>query len=541
MQGLESHNTSLLQSIKKLTDIGTALSAENRIPVLLEKILDNARELTNAEGGTLYLVAEDKKFLNFEIIQNGASNIRMGGTAQKVTWSPVPLFNDDGSENHNNVSTYVASTGQLINIDDVYNVKNFDFSGTKTFDQKNNYRSKSMLVVALRDHENEIIGVLQLLNAKDKDTNQIIAFSDEAQALTLSFASKVAVTLTKNRLILELENLFEAFIRSIAKAIDEKSPYTGGHVKRVADIAIAMAEELNKTKEGYYADIKFNEDDMKELLIAAWMHDIGKITTPEYVIDKSTKLETIYDRISEIKLRFEVLKRDQEIIFLKNKLDYLSKQANSQNSEPDYSELETNYQKQIKIIDDNLAFITKVNRGGEFLPDEDIAKINSIGSIQWNYNNQTINFLTENEIYNLSIKKGTLTKEERAIIQDHVRMTEVMLKELPFPKKLKNVPEFAAGHHETLDGSGYHRGLKGDEISLQARILAIADIFEALSASDRPYKPGKKASEVLKIMGFMVKDNHIDKNLYDLFINSRIFHNYVKENYKPEQIDITLD
>ena len=535
LKDLKVFSDNLLTHIRKLTDIGAALSAEGNTQNLLEMILENAMTLTNADGGTLYIVTPDGKHLAFEIVRNMSLNIKMGGRGGKISWPPIQLTDEAGVENHANVSTHVALTGETVNIPDVYDVKGFDFQGTKEFDKKTTYRSKSMLMVPLRNHENEIIGVLQLINASDTHDKSVVPFSAEAQSMTLSLASQAAVAITKNRLILELENLFESFIRTIAKAVDEKSPYTGGHVKRVADIALMIAEKINEKKEGIFSNIAFHDDQLKELRIAAWLHDIGKVTTPEYVVDKATKLETKYDRIHEIATRFEVLKRDAEIKFLRKTIELM--ENGGKDAIPQYEE---GFRLELKKIEDDFRFIYDTNMGGEFMPDDKVERIKNLSRNTWQNNKSPVPWLTEDEVYNLTIRKGTLTKEEKEIIQNHVRLTESMLRELPFPKKLKNVIEYASSHHETLNGTGYHKGLKGDQISLQARILAFADIFEALSASDRPYKKGKTASEVKKILGFMVKDQHIDKDIYDLFFNDGLFLKYIKESYKPDQIDIPL-
>ena len=532
---LKGFSESMISHIKRLTNIGTALSAEGHIQKLLEMIVEYAMSFTNADGGTLYIVSADRKYLNFEIVRNISLNVRMGGTGTKINWPPVKLVNDDGIENHANVSAHVALTGETVNLQDVYDVEGFDFTGTRVFDKSTQYRSKSMLIVPLRDHENEIIGVLQLLNAQDVRNKSITSFSPEAQSIALSLASQAAVTITKNRLIHDLENLFEAFIRTIAKAIDEKSPYTGGHVRKVADIALMIAEEINGKKDGVYANISLSEDQLKELRIAAWMHDIGKVTTPEYIVDKATKLETKYDRINEIHTRFEVFKRDAELRFLRKRIEFLESGKND-----DINQFQKNYLQELKKIEEDLQFIREVNIGSEFMSDEKIKRVESIAKNTWQNDKKPTPWLSEDEVYNLTIRKGTLTNEEREKIQDHVRLTEAMLKELPFPKKLRHVTEYASAHHETLTGTGYHKGLKGDQIPLQARILAFADIFEALSASDRPYKKGKTASEIQKIIASMVNDQHIDKDIYELFFNEGLSLKYIKDAYKPEQIDIPL-
>ncbi len=296
--------------IKRLTEIGLALSAEKNINRLMEMILSEARAFTNADGGTLYIMSDDESKLIFTIIQNDSINVRMGGTKGRITWPSVKMKNDDGSPNHSNVSSHAAITGEAVNIDDVYSAKGFNFSGTKKFDRENGYRSKSMMVVPMRNHENEIIGVLQLINALDPKTGEVISFSPESQEMTLSLASQAAVALTNNQLIHDLESLLESFIKTIAAAIDEKSPYTGGHIRRVAQLTMAIAHKINEVKSGPFADTGFSADQLKELRMAAWLHDMGKITTPEHVIDKAKKLQTVYDRFNEIKARMEIIKKD---------------------------------------------------------------------------------------------------------------------------------------------------------------------------------------------------------------------------------------
>jgi len=287
----------LQDHVKNLTKIGVALSGEKNIERLLEMILDEALKFTNADGGTLYIMSDDESELFFAIIKNESLGVRMGGTGGKITWPAVKLKKEDGSPNYSNVSAYVAISGETVNIADVYDAHGFNFEGPKKYDQDNGYRSQSMLVVPMRNHENDIIAVLHLLNAQDQVTGIVVSFSLEFQEMTLSLASQAAVALTNNRLISDLENLLESFIKTIATAIDEKSPYTGGHVRRVAQLTMTIANKINEKKQGPFASVIFSEDQMRELRMAAWLHDVGKITTPEHVVDKSTKLEKVHDRL----------------------------------------------------------------------------------------------------------------------------------------------------------------------------------------------------------------------------------------------------
>jgi HD-GYP domain-containing protein (c-di-GMP phosphodiesterase class II) len=529
IKGYSEHKLDL---IRKLTQIGVALSAEKNIDRLLELIVDEARNFTKADGGTLYIMSEDETALQFAIVQNTKLNIRMGGTGSKITWPSVMMKNNDGSPNFANVSAYAAISGNVVNITDVYDAHGFDFKGTRKFDADTGYRSKSMLVVPMKNHENDIIGVLQLLNALESDDNRVVSFSHESQQMTESLASQAGVALSNNRLIHNLENLLKAFITTIAMAVDEKSPYTGGHVKRVAELTVTIAKKINDITDGLYADMHFDEKLLEELRIAALLHDIGKITTPEYVVDKATKLETIHDRLETVKIRFEVLKRDRQLEVCKGRFIDGKNESAPSNPETHNNEQADEF---LTSLAEDLNLLVTANTGDEFMSEAMIARIKDIAQRTWIYDGQKIPLLTDNEVYNLTIGRGTLTDEEREIINKHAIVTHKMLSQLPFPKHLRNVPRFAAAHHEKTNGTGYPFGLKGEEISTQSRILAIADIFEALTAFDRPYRKGKTLSEALKIMSFMVKDGHIDKDLFDLFINEKIYLDYAKKELSPQQ------
>lgn len=519
--------------VKQLSKIGAALSAERNLPKLLQMILEEARNFTKSDGGTLYMMNDDERSLRFEIVQTSSLNIRMGGTSgNPINWYPVKLYLQDGKPNHAMVSAHVALTGEVVNIPDVYDVEGFDFKGTRTFDSKTGYRSKSMLVVPMRNHEEEIIGVLQLINAQDPITKDTVPYSTADQELIISLASQAAIAITNTRLIYDLEKLLESFIQVIASAIDEKSPYTGGHIERVAKLTMMIADIVNKIEYGKYSSFHLNKDELKELRIAAWMHDVGKITTPEYVVDKSTKLETIYDRINTIKMRFEVLKRDAEIELLKHKLGI----AEGKSFE-DVKTLEEAYKAKVRDIEDDFSLLETSNVGGEFMAQDKQEQVRKIGEEKIGVRGEEKFLLSEDEIKNLCIPKGTLTEKERQIINNHVVVTIKMLEKLPYPKKLRRVPEFAGGHHEKLDGTGYPNGLKDEQLSTQAKMMALADIFEALTSKDRPYKKGKTLSEAMKIMGFMAKDRHIDPELFEIFIKEEIYLKYAKQYMDPSQID----
>jgi HD-GYP domain-containing protein (c-di-GMP phosphodiesterase class II) len=513
--------------IKHLIQIGVALSGEKNINHLLEIIVDEAREFTNADAGTLYIMSDDETELHFAIVRNISLDVRMGGTAGKMTWPPVKLINADGTPNHANVSAHVAITGEVVNIDDVYDAKGFNFEGTRKFDKNTGYRSKSMLVVPLRNYENDVIGVLQLLNALDSATGEVISFSPEYQEMILSLASQAAVTLSNSLLIHELENLLESFVKTIATAIDEKSPYTGGHIRRVAELTMSIAGKINDAKKGPFSTVKFSNDQLQELRMAAWLHDVGKITTPEHIVDKATKLQAVHDRIHDVKTRMDLIKRD-----------YLPTEQTKINIDKQAGKSAVKADSEIKALDEEYQFLLEVNKGEEILSDEMVSRIKNIAERKLTADGQTKLLLSDEEVYNLSITHGTLTEEERNIINNHVLVTQRILSQLPFPKKLRHVADYAAAHHEKIDGTGYPLGLKGEQLSLQSRIIALADIFEALTAKDRPYKKGKSLSEALKIMEDMARNQHIDNDLFELFIKEKIYADYAKKELEPHQIDI---
>lgn len=511
-------NTLLSESkFEEIMKINLAFSSEHNKEKLLENILNLTRKLTNADAGTLYIKSKDEKTLQFKVVQNDSLNIFMGGTKEKLNWNDLPIFLEDGSLNNKMVAVVCANEKRIINISDVYKTTKYKFEGTKQFDKKTSYRSKSMLVIPLINHENEVIGVLQLIN---KIKNQeIVSFDKFDEKIIISLASQAAMALTNMYLINSLEDFINAFVATIAKAIDAKSPYTKDHIAKVEKIALLLAKAINDD-ETIYKDVKYTQNDYKQIALAAWMHDIGKISMPEHVIDKATKLEKIFDRIHLVEQRFELIKKDKEIEYLKQ---FISKDE---------------FENSIKQLNENIEFIKKTNLGGEFMLDEDIERLENISKQTYVKNGESFPLLTQDELYNLSIKKGTLTKEEIDIIKNHAQLSLDMISELPFPKKYKDVLNIACNHHEKLNGLGYPRGLSDSQISLEDRIMILADIFEALTASSRPYKEAMKLSTVENILTTMTKRGELDKNLVNFFFNHDIFKEYSKEELKDYQLDL---
>ena len=516
--------------LKELTQIGIALSAEKRNERLLEMILIKAKELTNADGATLYECIDDQQ-LKFEIMLTGSLNFHLGGTSgKKIDLDNLSLYDAQGKPNEHMVATWVANNNQTVNIKDASAEKKFDFSGTFKLDKKIGYHSKSFLTVPMTNHLNEVIGVLQLINAQDRRTKKIISFSKKDRQIVESLASQAAVSITNRRLIEAQKNLFDSLIKLIANAIDEKSPYTASHCQRVPVITRMLAEAACRIDKGPLKDFTMTEDEKYELDVAAWLHDCGKITTPEYVVNKATKLETIFDRIQLVDTRFEVLKRDLIIANLQRQLN-----------KPNQPEPEL--EQQLLALEQDRNFIRECNIGKETITDDEIARIMKIAQQKWLTSaGREESFLTDEEVNNLKVARGTLTSSEREVINNHVKVTAQMLGSLPYPRKLKKVPEYASSHHEKMDGTGYPRGLTGKQMAIPARMIAIADIFEALTANDRPYKKAMPLSQCLAILGKMKKEGHIDPDLFDVFIHEKIYLDYANNHLDKSSIDeIDLD
>lgn len=514
--------------LAELVNVSIALSTEEDTTSLLEKILFAAKDLSQADGGTIYGVTEDHK-LRFDTLVNDTLNMYMGGSSGKVIpFDPIPVYREDGTINTSALVANAAGSGNVINIGNVYDVNEYDLSGPRNMDAKTGYKTQSVLTIPMTNHEGDLNGVLQLINAQQH--GEVIPFSESIEQSIRALASLGAVALTNRALIDNMEELFQSFTRLIATAIDEKSPYTGGHCRRVPDLTMMIADAVCEYDQGPLADFDMDEADRHELSIAGWLHDCGKIATPEYVMDKSTKLSTIFDRIALVSTRFE-------LAISQVKMRYLE-QILAVTSQEEKLNLQNELEQKIAKLQDDRAFVEKTNVGGEFMSVEDQVRVDLIAkSCPVVVDGRTQPLLSEDEVYNLKVQRGTLNPEEREIINRHMSITIDMLESLPFPKHLKRVPEFAGGHHEKMDGTGYPKGLTKEQMSVPARMMAIADIFEALTATDRPYKPGKKISECLRIMGYMCKDKHIDEDLFKIFVDKKVYVTYAKQFLSAEQLD----
>lgn len=525
----------LLDRLEQLNAIGVSLSKERDLGSLLEHILLAAQSITQADGGTFYRLVETSDALRAEVLRNHSLKIAMGGpNGSSMDFPDLPLVKPNLQPNDALVATYCAIHKQTVNIADAYDTDQFDFSGTRQFDARTGYRSCSFLAVPMKDQDGNVIGVLQLINAIDPFTGAVRSFSQADQRLAESLASQAAVAMTNRNLMLQMEHLFESFISLINLAIDEKSSYTAGHCERVPALTMMLAEAAHAIQTGPMQSFQMDDRDVYELRIAGLLHDCGKVTTPVHVIDKKTKLQTLFDRIALIDTRFELLKRDQTILALQSQL------ALRDSNNPDAErQLLLQLQQSLKVIDDDRDFLRRVNLGAESMQNDDLKRIHDIAErYYWvNPEGNTVPFLDANELENLTIRAGTLTEKERNIINHHIVATIKMLDQLPWPHHLKNVPEYAGGHHERMDGKGYPKGLKREEMSVQARIMGIADIFEALTARDRPYKKGMTLSEAMQIMHKFKQNGHIDPDLFDVFVSEQVYLRYAKQYLEPWQID----
>ena len=555
-------------TIERFLVLSQALAAETNFQRLLLRIVSDMRGLTQAQGGMIYLADAGEGQLQLAHAQWG----------EHLSLEGLQALNRQSEQNHPIVQ--MLEQQQELRVLSAQQIASH-FGFLKDFLAEldgSAAAATTLLSLPLRNKNGELLGILVLLVPVSQ------ALSAELLAFARALSATAAIALNTQRLVEEQKILMNAFIELLAGAIDAKSAYTGGHCQRVPVLTTMLAEAACAAESGPYAGFSLNEDEREALRIACWLHDCGKITTPEYVVDKATKLETLYDRIHEVRMRFEVLKRDAQLASLQAQL-----------AGADADSLAQQLAEQLAKLDEEFAFVAHCNEGGEFMAEEKIARLRQIAqrtwmrtlddnlgisheekarkqsgaqaqlnlpvtekllsdkpehlhrragreqlaeSNPWGFKMAVPELLyNRGELYNLSVARGTLSEEERYKINEHIVQTIIMLEKLPFPRHLRQVPEIAGGHHEKMDGSGYPKRLKKDEMSPMARMMAIADIFEALTAVDRPYKKGKLLSEAIKIMGFMKKDQHIDAELFELFLSSGAYLEYAHKFMRAEQID----
>lgn len=557
--------------LQSLVNIGLGLASQRDREALLHQILFSGKRLSGADAATLFLLGEGQ-VLRFALRSKD----------DRLPTMELPLYDPEtGQPNERYVAVYAALRKETVRIDDAASETFFDMSGAKRFEAETGYRTQSMLSVPLVAASGDALGVLQLMNAIDPATGRIQPFEPELVHFVEALAAQAALAMENQRLLHEQRAMLDAMIRLIAGAIDAKSAYTGGHCERVPELALMLAEEASKTVTGPLAEFRFaDEDAWREFRIGAWLHDCGKVTTPEYVVDKATKLETIYNRIHEVRTRFEVLWRDAEIARLEAVL-----------GGADPAAAEAAMRARQASLQEDFAFVAGCNIGGEQMEPGQAERIARIAAETWirHFDDRlglsrgemerraatpatpppAVEHLLADqawhrvpraeaesyddrhrfqidvpellydfgEVYNLCVPYGTLTAEERFKINEHIIQTIVMLENLPLPKSMARVPEYAGTHHETLAGTGYPRKLFAGQLSVPARIMAISDIFEALTAADRPYKEAKNLSESVAILASFAERGQIDPDLFRLFLSSGVYLRYAVRYLRPEQID----
>jgi HD-GYP domain-containing protein (c-di-GMP phosphodiesterase class II)/ribonuclease BN (tRNA processing enzyme) len=512
-QPIKASSRSIYSRYNTLLETGIALTSEQSQMRLSEVILRSARELTQSDAGTLYLLSDDEQYLYFQTIQNDSLEIENRSSRNVPDWAPIPLYHSDGGENHTLAAAHCALSKELISIDDIYNASGqYSFHSTIEYDKLSGYRSHSMLLIPLLDYQKNLIGVLQLINKIDGN-NRVISYSKDDEQVISALGSQAVISITNQKLINDLELLFESFLHSINLTLDKKSAHMRGHVQKMADLTMMIARTIHNDQT-VFPNKYYNETELKTIELASMMHDIGKITTPIHIIDKAKKLEKIFDRIELIKLKLDLLK--------------------TQNPETTVS---SNVHLSNDHIDEVYRFLTEANHGREYFDEHKINRLKEIADWHITINGETIPILSQDELHNLSVQKGTLTPSERDVIKHHANVSIEFLNSIQFPKKYSRVPEIAGNHHEKINGTGYPHGLKGDEISFEARILAVADIFEALTASDRPYKQPNTLSEAMNILHTMAKKGDIDYGICKIFYESGAYLEYARKFMAKETID----
>ncbi|ANH68080.1 HD domain-containing phosphohydrolase [Mitsuaria sp. 7] len=557
--------------LKGLIETCIMMSMSRDRQALLQQLLGEGRRLLHCDGATMYMVTEQQT-LCFELRTR----------SDPLPSQQIPLYHEQtGRPNENFVSVYTALHNRAVLIDDVYAESRFDLTGTRAFDVATGYRTVSMLTVPIAPRGGAPIGVLQFMNALDPASGAIVPFDPETVGLVEAIAAQAAVALDNLSLVESHKDLMSSLIRVLANAIDAKSPYTGRHCERVPELAIMLARAASEATEGPLKHFAFrSEEEWEEFRIGAWLHDCGKVTTPEYVIDKATKLETIHNRIHEVRMRFEVMRRDLEIASLQARL------AGAWSDDAQAA-----HESALAQLDADFAFVAKCNVGTEAMDDEAVDRLHRVGARRWTrYFDDRLglsaaelasrsgeadpelpcsepllsdrlrdivprpaedrpdpsygfrmdvpeHLYNRGELHNLGVRSGTLTQEERYKINEHMVHTVTMLEQMPFPKHLRRVPEYAGTHHERMDGKGYPRRLGPDRLSVPSRIMAVADIFEALTASDRPYKKPKKLSEALAVLQRMAGP-HVDPDIFNLFLSSGVYLDFARKHLDPSQIDV---
>ena len=510
-----------------IVEFARQLAAEHQVAELIERIVIAARESAAADGGTIYLVDPDDRAAQFALAINQSLGIHVGGTSGHAPeFPPVTLVRTDGTPDDGSAIARCVHFHETQNVGDVYAADPSQFKAARDFDARHRYRTSSVLTVPMQDHKGRVLGVLQVVNA-GAAAGTVRAFSAAEQAFIEALAAQAALAIEKKQLIERLETLFERLCTLINDAIDEKSPYTGGHCRRVPELTMMLAEAAHRTQSGPLSSFRMTERDRRELKLAGLLHDCGKITTPVHVVDKATKLATIFDRIALVDLRLTVIERDARAAMFERIAGGTPRAA-----------AQADFAAEKAALDDDRRFLAQANIGSERMSDDDVARVERIARRRFrDHDGIERPVLNADETENLCIRYGTLTTAERQVINRHIDATIRMLEALPWPPDLVHVPEYAGGHHERMDGRGYPRGLTREQMSWQARMMGVADVFEALTAGDRPYKPAKPLSESMSILARMSAGGHIDPDLFAVFVRERVYLDYARRFLDPALID----
>jgi len=464
--------------ITKILDTGIALSKEKDRNKLLDMILDSSMEIANCDGGTLYILRDNS--LHFHVMKTISMNVDKGKNGEVIDLPPVPLKEE-------NICAYTVLHRKALNIPDVYSSKEFDFSGPYRYDKMTGYHTQSMLTIPLLNQEDEAVGVLQLINALDEDGN-VIPFDNSLEHIILSLASQATIAVSNIRYLEEIKDQMWSFTEAMAEAIDNRTPYNANHVRNVAVYAGKIADYINELHTQGKEEEYFDDNRREQLLLSALLHDLGKMVIPTKVMNKATRLE---EKLSDIERRFELFALKYKVALLEGTIT------------------EEEFHEKVSKLEELQEIVQKINNSG-FLPDETEELLKRAFELSYTEDGVETPYFTEEEKEALLIKRGTLTEKERVIMESHVEVTEKILSKVHFHANFRDAARFAVEHHECLNGFGYPKKLTGESLCMESRILAVADICDALLATDRPYKKPLPREKAFDILYDMANNGRID-------------------------------
>jgi HD-GYP domain-containing protein (c-di-GMP phosphodiesterase class II) len=515
------------REMEQLHQIGIALSSVHDANAVLEMILSKAREMTNADAGSIYLVEEkradgkpggvEQRFLRFKLSQNDSVEL----PKREMT---MPISEES-------IAGYVALHGEALHLRDAYHVPAAaPYKLNTQFDQQFGYRTQSLLTLPMKNAKGEVLGVLQLINSKRDPRvklntpamteRHVQPFGERATQFALSLASQAAVSYENSKLYQDIETLFEGFVQAAVTAIEQRDPTTSGHSYRVSEMTCGLAEAVDRSQTGSYAQVRFSREQMKEIRYAALLHDFGKVAVKEEVLVKAKKLYPA--QLTVVQTRFDYVRKELEARYEKQKLEAAMRRG-PERAQIEIEHLDQELREKMAELDDAFQFVLQANEP-TVLPEGNFDRLIDIGRYTFpDPRGLQRNLLSAEEIRFLSIPQGSLDPQERQQIESHVVHSFNFLMQIPWTREIRGIPKIARAHHEKLNGTGYPYQLKGDEIPVQAKIMTVCDIFDALSASDRPYKKAVSAHRALEILEMSVRDKELDPALFDLFVDAKIY------------------